>query len=276
MKFLTIMAMTAVASVFASSSLHAMNTVKPYGKHENVNLVGHPNLKECAGEDSCSTILGGNAGSSGGRALFVPLVTAKRPKNFDLETMTCTSNGTQTTFEDEQVPTYTTAEPDGKTRIYFETTTDPNGFEIIDRIADGNGGRIRIPISEGDGQYVTLHLWVRVLGKKGGCAEISGYAEETTTLGTESTDLWWYSGSILLSRKAKKSAFIYATDIFNVKHCTLEEVLDGETVIGYQCADGSEEELSVFDDIFNGYFWEFNNYRTRLIQLRFYYGSTAE
>ena len=118
-----------------------------------------------------------------------------------------------------------------------------------------------MPVTDDDAQYIRLHLWVRVLGKPGGCAEIVGYAEETLE-----TTLWWYSGSIVLNRKAKKSEFVYASDIFKVKHCTVVAVFDGDVLTGYECEDGSEEELSVFDD----YFLEVRNYNTRLIQMRFY------
>lgn len=263
MKCRAIISTSGVAFVLFANSVFAMGVVKPHGPHYNVNIVAHPNLKECArDESSCSKILGGKGAYSGGSALFIPLVTDKKPRNAD--GLYCTSeDGTQTKFEDDVVPTFRTMEPDGKTRIYFEIAPDGDGFKILDRVADKNGATIQVPVTGDDGQYITLDLWVRVLGKPGGCAEITGYAEEETL----ETTLWWYSGSIVLNRKAKKSEFVYASDIFNVWHCTVVPVLTG----GYECANDTKHELSVFDDMFNDYFWEVRNYNTRLIQMRFYY-----
>jgi len=119
---------------------------------------------------------------------------------------------------------------------------------------------------------VLVDLWVRVLGKPGGCAEISGYAfEDPTDGGLNPLELWWYSGSILVNRKGGKSVFVDATEIFDVDYCLVED--DGAG--GLQCVAGTTETLSVFDDIFSEYFWEVNNYNTRLIQMRFYLRDTS-
>ncbi|GGB86594.1 hypothetical protein GCM10011352_10610 [Marinobacterium zhoushanense] len=243
----------------------------PSGAHYTVNFIGHPNLAECDGDpEYCESILGGNAAYSGGSALFVPLVTSKSPGNGKSgKTTLCTDpdDGLQTEFIDEEGPTFQTEEPDGKTRIYFEPTTD-GSFEIVDRIADKDGATIQVPVTDDANRYIMLDLFIRVLGKPGTCAEITGYAEETV----DTTQLWWYSGSILLDRESGRSTFEKATDIFSVAYCEVEWVdtdgdLAGDT---WQCVDGSETELSVFNDIFDQYFWEFLNNGTRLIQARFY------
>ena len=139
-------------------------------------------------------------------------------------------------------------------------------FGITDRDALDGEGRISIPIetefnNDGDliDKEVLVDMYVRVLGKPGGCAELSGYAyEDPANGGLNLIELWWYSGSILVNRKAGRSTWVDATDIFETEYCEVED--DGAG--GYQCVAGSEETLSVFDDIFSEYFWEVNNYDT--------------
>ena len=67
--------------------------------------------------------------------------------------------------------------PEGKTRIYFEANTDGK-FEILDRIADRDGALISVPVTNDDNRWITLDLWIRVVGKPNTCAEIDGYAFE--------------------------------------------------------------------------------------------------
>lgn len=232
-------------------SAHAGNGA-PSGAHYNVNLIGVPKAE-------LSNFLGGKGDTSNGSTIFMPLVTSKVPRNFDGAACT-TPDGTQTDFVDEQGPTFSTQEPDGKVRIYFDPNTDGT-FQITDRDAVDGEARISIPIDPADGNRVLVDLWVRVLGKPGGCAEISGYALEEDIGGT-TTDLWWYAGSVLVSRTGGKSSFVNATDIFEVDYCPV----DPTTLL---CA-GPTVSLSVFNDIFSEYFWEVNNYKTRLIQMRFY------
>lgn len=230
----------------------------PSGPHYNVNIIGHPKGNDLTTDG----VLGGNAANSSGSALFIPLRTSKSPRI--KETFCTADDGVQTQFVDEEGPTFTTQEPDGRTRIYF---TPGDRFEIVDRDATDGSGEIMIPVDWNEGNVVLVDLWVRVLGKPGGCAEILGYAyEDASDGGQNPLSLWWYSGTIKLDRETGKSVFKKATDIFEVDYCLVEE--DGAG--GWQCIEDSEESLSVFNDIFSEYFWEVNNYDTRLIQMRFY------
>lgn len=226
----------------------------PSGPHYNVNIIGHPKGNDATVDD----VLGGNAANSGGSALFIPLRTTKSPGI--KETFCTDDDGVQTEFVDEDGPTFTTMEPDGKTRIYF---TPGDKFQIVDRDATDGSAEIIIPVDESD--WVTVDLYVRVLGKPGGCAEILGYAFEDGG-GANPVDLWWYSGTIKLDRETGKSVFEKATDIFEVDYCLVE----GDGAEGWQCIEHSETSMSVFSDVFSEYFWEVNNYNTRLIQMRFY------
>src|SRR5262245_18573030 len=234
----------------------------PNGAHYNVNLIGVPKAE-------LTNFLKGNSETSNGASIFMPLVTSKYPRNFDVATATCTTpDGKQTYFADETGQTgdkFSTEAPDGKVRIYFDPNTD-GIFDITDRDAVDGQARIPIPIDENDGNKVLVDLYVRVLGKPGGCAEISGYALEEDIGGT-TTDLWWYAGSILVSRTGGKSSFVEATDIFEVDYCSVDPTT-------LECLD-DPVSISVFSDLFSEYFWEVNNFKAHLIQMRFYKRSPA-
>src|SRR5262245_56661250 len=179
----------AVLALVLATPLDAGN-VEPSGPHYNVNLIGVPKAE-------LSNFLGGNADNSNGSTIFMPLVTSKQPRNFQGGTCT-TPDGMQTDFVDDTGPTFSTQAPDGKVRIYFDPNTNGT-FQITDRDAVDGEARISIPVDPQDGNAVLVDLYVRVLGKPGGCAEISGYAEDAT-------GLWWYAGSILVSRTGGKSS----------------------------------------------------------------------
>jgi hypothetical protein len=249
MKRITLALLAAAAIGCAAIPAWAGNGA-PSGPHFNVNIIG---VKKGAAPSGSET--------SSGHSIFIPLNTTKLPRNWDGATCT-TPDGTQTDFVDEDGPTFSTQEPDGGTRIYFHPTTT-GSFEITDRDAVDGEAHVTIPVEDTEEKWVLVDLWVRVLGKPGGCAEISGYAYEDPADG-DPNELWWYSGSILMNRTGGKSSFVDATDIFEVDYCNVDTV-EGEL----QCT-GPTQSLSVFNDIFDEYFWEVNNKDTRLIQLRFY------
>jgi hypothetical protein len=247
----------------------AGNGISDTGKHANINIIGHPNATDDE-EPNLSEWGGGNSSESGGSSIFIPLVTQKKPKNGQQVNgeFVCTDPGTgvQTVYTDD--PPNGLAydeEPDGKTRIYFDPVTSGK-VEITDRDGTDGAASIDIPV-DGNGE-VTVDLYVRVLGKPGGCAEISGYAYEADSPG-DPGELWWYAGSVELTRKGGKSEFINATEIFYVRYCADPIVLNEEEGT-WEC-DGNAVRTSVFDRIFQDYFWEVNNYNTKLIQMRLYY-----
>lgn len=255
-----------VLAAAISMPASAGNTL-PSGKFYKVNIIGAPKAE-------LTDFLGGNADTSNGKTLFIPFVTSKRPKNFNSGTMTCTplTGGAQTEFVDQDGATGTTVEPDGKVRIYFDPTTDGT-FEITDRDAVDGEGRISIPVDGND--EVIVDLYVRVLGGKGGCAEISGYAYDSGDPNDgpviiNGDETWWYSGSILVNRKTGKSEWVNATGIFETEICTPDATTPVNPDGTVNCQPGTDTSISVFDDLFDEYFWEVNNYKTRLIQMRFY------
>jgi hypothetical protein len=249
-----------------SISAMAGNGIDETGKHTNINIIGHPNADDF---DTDSEWGGGNSASSGGGTIFIPLVTEKRPRKMHQQNgdWVCTDLGTgvQTLYTPEPPDGLaTTTEPVGNTRIYFDPVSADSKVLITDRDATDGEARVNIPV--GANEVVTVRMYVRVLGKPGGCAEISGYAlEEDGLAGT--TDLWWYAGSVDVQRKKGKSEFVDATDIFSVVYCDEPVLISADQ---YDC-DGQTQTLSVFDPKFLEYFWEVNNYKTKLVQLRFYY-----
>ncbi len=262
-KFLALAIVGAFAASLFAADAQAGNGILSKGKHYNVNFIGHPNLEE----DVQDGVLGGNGSGSGGSAIFVPLVTSSNNKSkknaFD---GFCTlDDGTQTEFSDNPTApnNIEEVEPEGKTRIYFEANTDGK-FEIIDRVADKDGALISVPVTDDANRWITLDLWIRVVGKPDTCAEIDGYAYEEDG-NPKGGDLWWYSGSILFDREARKSQFIEATDIFTTSYCTVVDDGFGNLV----CSDAAQD-VSVFNLTFDNYFWQFFNDGTRIIQARFY------
>ena len=195
------------------------------------------------------------------------MVTSKnnKSKHNAFEGFCTLDNGTQTEFTDNPTApdNIEAMVPEGKTRIYFEANTDGK-FEILDRIADRDGALISVPVTNDDNRWITLDLWIRVVGKPNTCAEIDGYAFEQGG-NPNGGDLWWYSGSILLDREARKSQFIQATDIFTTSYCTVVD--DG---VGNLICDDDPQDVSVFNLTFDNYFWQFFNDGTRNIQARFY------
>lgn len=212
----------------------------PSGFHYAVNLIGVTNSDQ----------LPDGGEGSGGSAVFIPLTTATGP-----DSIICTDDSNnQTWYIEDTEATYVNSKPAGGAKIYFTPTTSGK-FEILDRDAtDQDGAEIQVPVgdtSEGS-RYILLDLYVRVLGKPGGCAEIQGWAEDTNQ------NAWFWSGTIALDRKTGKSTFVKATEIFDVHYCDISDCIN------------TTQELSVFNNLFEDYFWEILNDGTRLVQLRFF------
>lgn len=210
----------------------------PSGFHYSVNLIGVTRSDQ----------LPDGGEGSGGSAIFIPLQTTTAP---DSVICTDTSNN-QTWFIEDTEAEWVNTKPAGGAKIYFTPTTTEK-FAILDRDAtDSDGAEIRVPVSDDGDRYIELDLYVRVLGKPGGCAEIQGWAEDVQQ------NAWFWSGTIALDRKTGKSTFIKATDIFDVHYCDITDCI------------ATTQELSVFNSLFEDYFWEILNDGTRLVQMRFF------
>ncbi len=218
----------------------------PSGKHFQFNIIGHPRNVDAISGDS-----------SNGRAIMVPLKNANGPL---LPSITCESE--QITLEDDLSPTFTSQEPTGA-KIHFMAGDE---YAIIDRDAtDNNGATIMVDTNivasnswdDGDGKpdrVIAFDIYMRVLGKPMTCMDIDGYAYD------QNQNLWFWSGRVNLNRKTGQSTFMKANELFWVNFCY---------VVGGVCSGGTEE-ISVFDNVFEDYFWNILNDGTRLVQVRLY------
>lgn len=149
-----------------------------------------------------------------------------------------------------------TVEPVANERLYFTGTTD-GSFYVIDRDATDGSARIAIPETSGTGGY---DVWLRILGKPGGCLDADGFAE--ADLDEDGvTDHWFFSGHLDANRKSGVPGKVSVNDMFDVWVCVAVDI-DGV------CTD--YDEISVFDDMFTDYFWNLNNQGLRNMQMIFY------
>ncbi len=229
-------AVLVIAMVFTSGTAFAGNVgtgnLAPSGPHFNINIIGHPQ--------------GGIGGDdSSGHSIMIPLknVRAGVP-------LTCVDvNGV--VLIDDQGQT-STVEPTGA-RIYF---VSGDHFEIIDRDAtDSNGATIIVPVGAPDlitgDKPAMFDLYIRVLGKPNQCMKIDAYAYDSDQT------LWYQTGTLNVSRKTGQSTFIRANELFTI--CMWDAVQQ-------KCVD----YRSVFNNVFDSYFWSILNDGTRLVQLRLY------
>jgi hypothetical protein len=258
-----VFALVLVTGYGSAFALTSADGTKLSGPHEQFNLIGHPNHhnnQNCIGGDD-----------SNGRAIMIPLKNVSGPS--DLVCNAEAGPDDQTVFIDDQYPTWVTQEPAGA-KIYFKCG---DSFDIIDRDAcDTNGATIQVkcdtetdPLNpSGTQDVIAYDVYIRVLGKPDTCMNIEGFAYD-------GQGLWFNSGTVYLNRTGKKSTFVKVTDLFDVWWCNVVEVSgngNGTCETGEQCAceTGTEVELSVFNDVFDNYFWNILNDGTRLVQVRLY------
>jgi hypothetical protein len=252
-----------IASLIAGTAIAGNGNNGLSGPHWQFNIIGHPKNSDAISGDS-----------SNGRAIMVPLKNAN--KSTDLYCPT----DTDINFLDDEAPTYTDQEPAGA-RIYFEAS---DRFEIQDRDAtDNDGAKILIPTDAGPNPLynaaecalcsdlngaeqnrcediycevnqvvIAVDVYVRVLGKPSTCMNINGYAYD------DYQGLYFWSGRIELARKAGKATWMNVNDIFTVWWCDAGD-----------CTNTSAE-ISVFNNVFESYFWDILNDGTRLVQVRLY------
>ncbi len=253
----------AVAMIFAFGNAQAGNGNNGLsGPHWQFNIIGHPkNVDAISGDNSK------------GRAIMVPLKNVR-----DRGDLYCPED-TDANFVNDTEPTYDMV-PAGA-RIYFEAS---DRFEIMDRDAtDQDGAYVLIPSTLGPNplydaeacaacaelngaaqarcedvycseteDVIAVDVWVRVLGKPNTCMNINGFAYDAWQ------DLYFWSGRIELARKSGKATWMNVNEIFRVWWCDTGD------------CEGTQEEISVFNDVFESYFWDVLNDGTRLVQVRLY------
>ena len=247
MRFMVLVLATAIAAPAMAGN---GNGLPSSGKVGQFNLIGKPK--------------GGIGGdNSNGRAIMIPLRNVASKGD-----LYCPADG----FEliDDLAPTWSTSVPEA-TRLYFKLGTT---FDIIDRDGTDGSATIQIPydvfnVTTGgeviSTTEVTLDVYVRVLGKPGGCMDIAAYAYDDTQ------GLYFWAGSVYLKRNAGKPAAYKINELFDVWWCNVVDILDADgNVIGQECEEGTTQERSVFDDVFQDYFWNIQNYDLKNVQVRLY------
>lgn len=215
-----------------------------YGAHWQFNIIGHPkNVDAIKGDHS------------NGRAIMVPLRNAH-----GADAIVCEEDEYVITPDEE--PLWKDQAPAGA-KIHF---VGGDHFEIMDRDAtDGNGAKIMVPTEAQDGEPVlAVDIYVRVQGKPMTCMDIDGYAYD------QDQGLWFWSGSVDLNRKHGKASWVDVRELFDVWFCQVDYLdvdMDGITE---ECVEGTDAELSVFNNVFEDYFWNILNNGTRLVQVRLY------
>lgn len=227
--------MLVIAMAFTSGTAFAGKAITgsgaPSGPHWNINIIGHPK--------------GGIGGDySSGHAIMIPLRNVARRGD-----LVCDVDGVR--LVDDIAPTWETSEPTGA-KIYF---VPGDHFEIMDRDAtDSDGARIMVPVDSATGD-IKFDVYMRVLGKPNQCMNIKAYAYDLEQ------NLWFLAGTVYVSRNTGKSTFVRANDLFRVWFCKVDTTTNN-------CTDTTN--LSVFDDVFESYFWNILNDGTRLLQVRLY------
>ncbi len=74
--------------------------------------------------------------------------------------------------------------------------------------------------------------------------------------------LYFFAGRIELARKTGKASWAKVNEIFDVSWCEVDDA--------GACIERTITELSVFNDVFESYFWDVLNWKTRLVQFRLY------
>jgi len=226
-------------TVFAGN---ASGDIKLSGKHWQFNLIGHPK--------------GINGDDSNGRAIMVPIGRKKVNKNSEF---TCTLDGDiQFDYTEDVWPNFTDSFVLKGVKLVFQKTSELD-FDIIDRDATDGEATILVPETTGQDVVDGVDVYIRILGNPHACMTIDGVAVDGVQ------GLWWYSGHVTLNRKPGKSVFEPINDLFDVLYCDTWV----DSVIGSECAV-EPQEISVFSNVFSEYFWDIDNYGTKIVQVRLY------
>jgi len=227
----------------------------PKGKFEKFLLVapGNPNTTQT---DLTNFLK--NDDTSNGRAIFIPVKTTNAPSSI----LCALADGTGSfIIGDEANTNLRTIEPANGVQINFVKDPTATGLDIVDRDATDGSAQINVPADWATA--VTVDLYMRVLGKPGGCLQTDAY--------TYDGSYYFYAGTAVFKRKTGQSSFVDAGELTNVFYCP-----DGFSVVptggnNYTCSDGvttvAAVEINVFADVFERYFWDVTNSGVRVMQV---------
>ena len=223
--------------IAAPAAAQPMPDLKLSGTHYQFNIIGHP--KGISGDDS------------GGRSIMVPL---KNAGSGGVATLTCADSEIQ--WKDDLGPTASTSVPAGA-RIHFEYG---DTFAILDRDATDGDAWIQVPFYDPTTDENQFDIYLRVLGKPNTCMSIDAFAYDADS---GSNGIYFWAGSVTVNRRTGKSTWVKVNYLFDVWFCEIDPATN-------QCVSGTSAEYSVFNDIFEDYFWNIVNNGTRIVQVRLY------
>ena len=218
--------------IAAPAAAQVMPDLKLSGPHFQFNIIGSP--KGISGD------------LSNGRAIMVPLKNANGP---DLPSITCEADNYVIGRDGEPAP-YTAEQIPAGARLHFQAGP---AFAILDRDATDGDATIQVPVV---GDVMRYEIYLRVLGKPNTCMDINAFAYDLQQ------NLYFWAGSVDVNRKTGKSTWVKVNYLFDVWFCQVDPVTHACTT--------AAEELSVFNNTFEDYFWNILNDGTRNVQVRLY------
>lgn len=250
----------AIVAVFVATSAFAQGNSggnkgngAPKGKFEKFLLVapGNPNITS---EDVLSH------DNSNGRAIFIPVKTANGPEELYCEA----ADGTGSfIIGDQPNANLGEVEPINGVKINFVKDSTLSSMVIADRDATDGSAEIRVPQDWENATSVDLYM--RVLGKPGGCISADGFVFDGA--------YYFYAGTVVFKRKAGQSTFVDASELTDVYYCPAGTTVSPTGGHNYDCVatDGSPNaaaiEYNVFNAVFAEYFWDVNNNGVRVTQV---------
>ncbi len=196
---------------------------------------------------------------SNGRAIFIPVNTTNGPK----EAYCAAADGSGSfILGDTANQNLGDVEPINGVKLYFYKDPNITSIDIVDRDATDGSAQINVPADWATA--TSIDLYVRVLGKPGGCIGADAFVYDGSN--------YYYAGTVVLKRKTGQSSFIDAGELTNVWYCPSGSTVSPTGGHNYDCvaSDGTivaAVELNVFNNVFDQYFWDINNAGVRVMQV---------
>ncbi|MBK5297334.1 MAG: hypothetical protein JJE40_09255, partial [Vicinamibacteria bacterium] len=198
--------------------------------------------------------------NSNGRAIFIPVKTTNGPNELYCEA----ADGTGSyIIGDLPNANLGEVEPINGVRIDFVKDASLTSLRVSDRDATDGNAEIRVPADWANA--ISVDLYVRVLGKPGGCIGADAFVFDGST--------YYYAGTAVFKRKTGQSSFVDASELTDVWYCPDGATVSPTTGHNYDCVatDGitvvAAEEFNVFNAVFSEYFWDVNNDGVRVTQV---------
>jgi hypothetical protein len=227
----------------------------PKGKFEKFLLVapGNPNTTQT---DLTNFLKNDN---SNGHAIFIPVKTTNGPKELYCEA----ADGTGSFIIGDQAnANLGEVEPIDGVKLDFVKNASISSLQVVDR--DATDGYARVDVPADWATATSIDLYVRVLGKPGGCIGADAFVFDG--------NYYFYAGTVVLKRKTGQSSFINASELTDVYYCPEGYTVDPTTGHNYDCVAAdltttAAIEYNVFNAVFEEYFWDINNDGVRVMQV---------